>query len=72
MRGANLVHPFGGRPVPGDALVDRDEAISKILTRLSTGPYVKDVEVNSKHVEEILDAEYFDIEQWPFTALVDG
>ncbi len=72
MRGANIVHRLGGRPVPGDALVDRDEAISKIVTRLSTSPYAKGVNVNPKHVEEILDAEYFNIEQWPFAALVEG
>lgn len=70
MRGANIAHLLGGRPVPGDVLVDRDEAISKIVARISTGPYSKGVNVNPKHVEEILDAEYFDIEHWPFAALV--
>jgi hypothetical protein len=72
MRGANIVHPLGGRPVPGDALVDRDEAIAKIVTRLSSGPYAKGVKVDAKHVEEILDAEYFNVEQWPFAALVES
>jgi hypothetical protein len=70
MRGANIAHPLGGRPVPGDALVDRDEAIANIVARLSTGPYTKTANVNPKHVEEILDAEYFNIEPWPFAALV--
>jgi hypothetical protein len=71
MRGANLVHQLGGRPVPGDALVDRDEAIAKIVARLSTGPYAKGATVHRKHVEEVLDTEYFNIEEWPFAALVE-
>jgi hypothetical protein len=71
MRGANIVHPLGGRPVPGDVLVDRDEAVSKIVARMATMPYPKDAKVVSKHVAEILDAEYFDIERWPFSALVE-
>jgi hypothetical protein len=70
MRGANIVHPLGGRPVPGDVLMDRDEAVSTIVARVATGPYSKSVNVTTKHVEEILDAEYFSIEQWPFAALV--
>jgi hypothetical protein len=70
MRGANIVHPLGGRPVPGDVLVDRDEAVSRIVARMATIPYSKGAKVVSKHVEEILDAEYFDIEPWPFAALV--
>ena len=70
MRGGNIVHPLGGRPVPGDVLVDRDEAVSKIVARMATMPYSKDAKVVAKHVEEILDAEYFTIEQWPFEALV--
>jgi hypothetical protein len=70
MRGANFVHPLGGRPVPGDVLVDRDEALSKIVARMATVPYSKGAKVVSKHVEEILDAEYFNIEPWPFAALV--
>jgi hypothetical protein len=70
MRGANIVHPLGGRPVPGDFLVDRNEAVSKIVARMETTPYSKGAKVVSKHVEEILDAEYFNIEPWPFAALV--
>ena len=72
MRGANIIHPLGGRPVPGDVLVDRNEAISKIVARMTTIPYSKGAKVSSKHVEEILDAEYFNIEHWPFAALVSG
>jgi hypothetical protein len=70
MRGANIVHPVGGRPVPGDVLMDRDEAVSRIVVRIATGPYSKDVKVTAKHVEEILDAEYFTIDPWPFSAVV--
>jgi hypothetical protein len=70
MRGANVVHPLGGRPVPGDILVDREEAVSKIAARLATIPYSRGSKVVSKHIEEILDAEYFDVEPWPFGALV--
>jgi hypothetical protein len=70
MRGANIVHSLGGRPVPGDVLMDRNEAVSKIVDRIATGPYSKGVTVTAKHVEEILDAEYFNIEPWPFSAVV--
>ena len=70
MKGANIVHPIGGRPVPGDVLMDREEAISKIVARIDSGPYSKNVEVTTKHVEEILDAEYFNVEPWPFSAIV--
>lgn len=70
MRGANIVHPLGGRPVPGDVLMDRSEAVSKILVRIATGAYSKGVKVTTKHVEEILDTEYFNVEYWPFAALV--
>jgi hypothetical protein len=70
MRGASIVHPLGGRPVPGDVLVDRDEAVSKIVARMATIPYSKGAKVVSKHVEEILDTEYFNIDHWPFAALV--
>ncbi len=70
MRGANIVHPLGGRPVPGDVLMDRDEAVSKIGARMAAGPYSRGVKVTTKHVEEILDAEYFNVEHWPFGALV--
>jgi hypothetical protein len=72
MRGANIVHPLGGRPVPGDVLIDRDEAVSKIVAQMTTIPYPKDAKDNSKHVEDILDAEYFNVEHWPFAALVSG
>jgi hypothetical protein len=70
MRGANIVHPLGGRPIPGDVLMDRDGAVSKIVDRLATGPYSNGVKVTTKHVEEILDVEYFNIEHWPFAALI--
>jgi len=70
MRGASILHPLGGRPVPGDILIDRDEAVSKIVARMATIPYTKGAKVVSKHVEEILDAEYFNIEPWPFAPLV--
>jgi hypothetical protein len=70
MRGASILHPLGGRPVPGDILIDRDEAVSRIVARMATIPYTRGAKVVSKHVEEILDAEYFDIEPWPFAALV--
>jgi len=50
--------------------MDRDEAVSKIVARIETGPYSKGVKVTTKHVEEILDAEYFNIEAWPFSAVV--
>jgi hypothetical protein len=72
MKGANLVHTLGGRPVPGDALVERNEALAKIVNRIVTSPYGKGAKVNQKHVEEILDAEYFNIEPWPFAALIEG
>jgi hypothetical protein len=70
MKGANIVHPLGGRPVPGDVLVDRDEAVSKIVARMAAIPYSKGAKVATKHIEEIVDAEYFNIEHWPFAALV--
>jgi hypothetical protein len=70
MRGASILHPLGGRPVPGDILIDRDEAVSRIVARMATIPYTRGAKVVSRHVEEILDAEYFDIEPWPFAALV--
>ena len=70
MRGASTVHPLGGRPVPGDALVDRDEGASKISARLATSPYSRSPKGVSKHVEEALDDEDFNIEPWPFAALV--
>jgi transposase len=70
MRGASIVHSLGGRPVPGDVLVDREEAVSKIAARLATVAYSKGAKVISKHIEEILDAEYFNVEPWPFAALV--
>jgi hypothetical protein len=70
MRGASIVHQLGGRPVPGDVLVDRDEAISRIVARLAAIPYASGPKVTSKHVEEVLDAEYFNIEPWPFAAFV--
>jgi hypothetical protein len=70
MRGASIVHPLGGRPVPGDQLVDRDEAVSKISARLATTPYARSLKGISRHVEEVLDEDYFNIEPWPFAALV--
>ena len=70
MRGASIVHPLGGRPVPGDVLVDRDEAVSKISARLATTQHARNPRGVSKHVEEVLDDEYFNIEPWPFAALV--
>jgi hypothetical protein len=73
MRGANIVHPLGGRPVPGDVLIDREEAVSTIVKRMAIVPYSKGDNANKKYAEEILDAEYFSIEPWPFAALVaDG
>jgi hypothetical protein len=72
MRGAGIVHSLGGRPVPGDVLVDRDEAISKIVARLATLPDSRSGKAVSKHVEDLLDTEYFDVEPWPFAALVSG
>ena len=51
-------------------LIDRAEAVSKIVGRIATIPYSRGAKVVSKHVEEVLDAEYFNIEPWPFAALV--
>jgi hypothetical protein len=70
MRGANIVHPLSGRPVPGDVLMDRNEAVSKINARMAAGPYSRGLKITTKHVEEIPDAEYFTIEPWPFGSLV--
>jgi hypothetical protein len=70
MRGANIIHPLGGRPVPGDDLIDRDEAVSKIVDRLAATPYARGPKAVSKHIGEVLDAEYFNIEPWPFAAVV--
>ena len=72
MRGANFVHPLGGRPVPGDILIDRDEAVARIVARMATIPHSKSAKAASKQIEEVLDAEYFNIEHWPFEALVRG
>lgn len=69
MRGANIVHPLGGRPVPGDVLIDRDEAVARIVDRISTISH-SEAGGSSKHVKEICDAEYFDVEPWPFEAIV--
>jgi hypothetical protein len=70
MRGTHIVHPLGGRPVPGDVLMNRDEAVSEIMTRMATGSYGKGVKITTKHVEDVLDTEYFNIEYWPFAALI--
>jgi hypothetical protein len=70
MKGAHIVHQLGGRPVPGDMLMDRDEAVAEVVARIATRPYSKGVEVTTKHVEEILDADYFNVEQWPFVSLM--
>jgi hypothetical protein len=70
MRGASIAHPLGGRPVPGDILIDREAAISTIVNRMASIPYSKGDKANTKCAEEILDAEYFKIEPWPFAALV--
>jgi hypothetical protein len=72
MRRANILHPLGGRPVPGDVLVDRDEAVAKIVDRMRTISHSKGAAVSSKHVEEILDAEYLNVERWPFSAILSG
>lgn len=70
IKGANIVHPLGGRPVPGDALIDRDQAVARIVARMATVAHAGSARAVAKHVEEILDAEYFEIEPWPFAALV--
>jgi hypothetical protein len=72
MRGANIAHQLGGRPVPGDILIDREQAVSTILNRMATIPYSKGAKANRRYAEEILDAEYFNIDPWPFEALVTG
>lgn len=71
MKAAGLVHPLGGRPVPGDPLLTRDEALSIAVTRISSSPYSTRTKVEPGHVMEILDAEYFSVEPWPFSALVN-
>jgi hypothetical protein len=70
VRGASIAHPLEGRPVPADVLVDRDGAVSKIVACLAATPYSSGPKVVSKHVEEVLDAEFFNIGPGPFAALV--
>jgi hypothetical protein len=71
MRGAHLTHPIGDRPVPGDRLVARNEAVQLVMARLARNPYAKGVEVTPAQVGALLDSHYYEVKPWPLGDLVE-
>ena len=69
MRRAKLTHPLGGRPVPGDRLVPRTEAIDLVFSRMKANPYATGVEASRDQVASLLESHYFRVDPWPFGAL---
>jgi hypothetical protein len=70
MAAAHLIHPLGNRPIPGDALVPRDEAVQMVFARLAVNPRAAGIKIDRDHVIEALRRYYFSIPPWPFASLV--
>ena len=71
MTKAHVVHPLGGRPIPGDPLIPRNEAIDSVMHRLAENPFAKGVNVDAATVSAQLDNRYYRVEPWPFRSLVE-
>ena len=69
METARLTHPLGGRPVPGDPVVEREEAVDRVLELLATGRYGARAGAERDAVGRLLDREYYAAEPWPFGSL---
>ncbi|MCU1375436.1 MAG: hypothetical protein JWO68_2722 [Actinomycetia bacterium] len=69
MRLLRLVHPIDGRPLPGDVLPERDDAVRLVRARLAANPWAAGVHVSDADVGEALDHDYYDVDPWPFGAL---
>jgi hypothetical protein len=70
MAAAVLIHPLGNRPIPGDALVPRDEAVQMVFARLAANPRAAGIKIDRDQVIEALRRYYFSIPPWPFASLV--
>jgi hypothetical protein len=58
MEAIGLVHPIGGRPVPGDSLVARDQAIDRVVRHIAASPYAAGVMVEREEVGKFLDEDW--------------
>jgi len=70
IRSAGTVHPIGGRPVPGDKLIPRGEAVDRVMASLHGNQYRKGSPKDESRVGEELDKCYYNVAPWPFAELV--
>lgn len=68
MRSLRLVHQFGGRPIPGDDLIEPSTAVNSVIeaVALSFGATHR---VSEHEVREVLEEDYYSVKPWPFAAL---
>jgi hypothetical protein len=70
MHALKLVHPYGGRPIPGDPLsVSQEEAITVVMAQVAGNRFAEGVTLDPDDVASQLDKEYFSVEPWPLSQL---
>jgi hypothetical protein len=67
---AGFVHRYG-RPLPGDPMPALDDEVAEVRRRLAQNPYRHDRDpVDDAVIAAWLRRNYFDVEPWPFGALL--
>jgi len=68
LRALGYEHNYFGRPLPADQLEACEDIVTKVLRHLAANRYGA-VTASPKHVAEIVNRYYLDIQPWPFAAL---
>ena len=72
LQSAGFVHRYGGRPLSGDRRAAPDTVLAGVRQSLASNPYRKGrAMVDDATIVRIAKRVYFDVEPWPFAALVD-
>ena len=62
------VHPFG-RPLPGDVLPAKAEAVRQVCEHLGRRPYAQGLQISAEQVGATFEETYFGLDPWPFASL---
>jgi hypothetical protein len=68
IKGLNLIHHFGGRPIPGEELMDIETAVPLVMGTLAAS-MSGNHHIGENEVREVLENDYYSVDPWPFAAL---
>jgi hypothetical protein len=71
VRKAGLRHQLGGRPLPQDQLPSRDDAMEAVRAAIRVNRFAVAKHHSDQEIGEVVDADYLEIEPWPFWALTE-